>query len=157
MKTFSLTYRVTSGTGALGPDASRFPYRRAKNCLGDEGLVLQLFALFEPCSMSAVVSADITDDVFSAVDCNISSLVYRRIYITTSWQFPLSFDQFSYLLMVNSLYESHVSKTRFSSSFTEARNPYECIYIYTQFLPHRKHTASTLWKRTDRRNSPCLF
>jgi hypothetical protein len=81
---------VTSGTGALGPDTSRFPYRRAKNCLGDEGLVmlvtdedlftiLQLFALSEPCSMSAVVAADITDEVFSAVDCNISSLVYRLI------------------------------------------------------------------------------
>lgn len=83
-----LTYRVISGTGGLGADASKFPYRRAKNCLGEDGLVMLvadeaffniilLFLLFEPSSVSAAVDVDIIDDALSTVDSNISPQVYR--------------------------------------------------------------------------------
>jgi hypothetical protein len=85
-----LTYRVISGT-SLGVDPSKFPYRRAKNCLGEDGLVMVvtledfftivLLLLFEPSSVSEAVDVDIIVDALSTVDCNISPLFYTLMFL----------------------------------------------------------------------------
>jgi hypothetical protein len=89
---------VFSGTAGLGPDGSRFPYRRAKNCLGDdgleilvtdEGLFTVLLVLFVLSAASSIpgVGANTTEGLLSAMDCNISQLFYRLISLQFNFRY----------------------------------------------------------------------